>query len=233
MQSSPAESTLTPAHTQHPQAVAHVPVNIFGNDEEVDVLAASDLIPVTQNVIDNPDDDDVFEDLNEDGRGEDNGGDSDEEGDEADVHNIALARRLISDDECEEIFTKSDAERIVLSRGSTGFCLGDDPEIDDDIGEPTSRADGELKLTTFIGAPLGWLPPSAPITFLGYRLKLGDPPEEEIDNPAGWSMFTFKPSYHPKTKKYDGHTTPSGAHVVPPDELGNRKMDGWEFHYKN
>jgi hypothetical protein len=32
MQSSPAESTLTPAHTQHPQAAAHVPVNIFGND---------------------------------------------------------------------------------------------------------------------------------------------------------------------------------------------------------
>jgi hypothetical protein len=265
---------LTPAHTQHPQAAAHVPVNIFGNDEEVGqdqvlphVLATPDLIPVTQNVIDNnieeyenaianeldnilefdanhgekmsgnfvinPDDDDVFEDLDEDGQGEDNGGDSDEEGDEADVHNIALARRLISDDECEEIFTKSDAERIVLSRGSTGFCLGDNPEIDDDIGKPTSRADEELNLTTLIGAPLGWLPPSAPITFLGYRPKSGDPPEEEIDNPAGWSMFTFTPSYHPKTKKYDGHTTPSGAHVVPPDELGNRKMDGWEFHYKN
>jgi hypothetical protein len=77
------------------------------------------------------------------------------------------------------------------------------------------------------------LPPSAPITFLGYRPKFGDPPEEEIDNPAGWSMFTFTPSYHPKTKKYDGHTTPSGAHVVPPDKLGNRVMDGWEFHYKN
>ena len=45
-------------------------------------------------------------------------------------------------------------------------------------------------------------------------------------------MFTFTQSYHPKTKKYDGHTTPSGAHVVPPDELGNRVMYGWEFHYK-
>ena len=273
MQSSPAESTLTPAHTQHPQAAAHVPVNIFGNDEEVGqdqvlphVLAVPNLFP--QNVIDNnneeyenaianelddilefdanhgekmsgnfvisnPDDDDVFEDLDEDGRGEDNDRESDEEGDEADVHNIALARRLISDDECEEIFTKSDAERIVLARGTTGFGLGDDPEIDDDIGEPTSRADEELNLTTLIGAPLGWLPPSAPITFHGYRPKSGDPPEEEIDNPAGWSMFTFTPSYHPKTKRYDGHTTPSGAHVVPPDELGNRVMDGWEFHYKN
>jgi hypothetical protein len=35
LQSSPAESTLTPAHTQHPQAAAHLPINIFGNDEEV------------------------------------------------------------------------------------------------------------------------------------------------------------------------------------------------------
>jgi hypothetical protein len=108
--------------------------------------------------------------------------------------------------------------------------LGDDPEIGDDIGEPTSRADEELNLTTLIGAPDGWLQPSAPISFLGYRPKSGDPPEEEIDNPAGWSLFTFTPSYHPKTKKYDGHTTPSGAHVVPPDEAGKRVMNGWEFH---
>jgi hypothetical protein len=135
LQSSPAESTLTPAHTQHPQAATHLPVNIFGNDEEVGqdqvlphVLAVPDLFPVTQNFIDNnnkeyenaianelddilefnanhgekmsgnfvinPNDDDfVFEDLDEDGR-EDHVGDSNEEGDEADVHNIALARRL-------------------------------------------------------------------------------------------------------------------------------------------
>jgi hypothetical protein len=169
---------LTLAHTQHPQAAAHLPVNFFMNDEEVGqdqvlphVLAASDLFPVfddnnkecenaianelddifefdanhgekmSGNFVINPYDDDVFENLDEDGRGEDNGGESDEEGDKADVHNIALACRLISDDKCEEIFTKSDAERIVLSRSSTGFCLEDDPEIDDDIGKPTSRAD--------------------------------------------------------------------------------------------
>ena len=137
------------------------------------------------NFVINPDDDNVvLEDLYEDGQGEDHGGESDEEGDEADVHNIALARRLISDDECEECFTKSDAERIVLSRG-TGFLLGADPEIEDDIGEPTSGTDEELNLTDLIGAPDRWLPPSAPISFLGYRPKSGDPPEEEIDNPAG------------------------------------------------
>ena len=78
------------------------------------------------NFVINPDDEDVvFEDLDEDGQ-EDHGGESNEEGDEADVHNIAIVRRLISDDECEECFTKSDAERIVLSCG-TGLVLGSDP----------------------------------------------------------------------------------------------------------
>ncbi len=275
LQSSPAESMLTPAHTQHPQAATHLPVNIFGNNEELgqdqvltNLLAAPELFPETQEsfpnskayenaianeldgileynanhdekmsgnfVIDSDDDNNALEqDLDEDGRGEDHGGESDEEGDKkADVHNIALARHLIGDNESEECFTKSDAERIVLSRG-TGFLLGADPEIDDYIGKPTSGTDEVLNLTDLIGAPDGWLPPSAPISFLGYRPKSGDPPEEEIDNPAGWSMFTFTPSYHPKTKKYDDHTTPSGAHVVPTDGTGKHVMKGWEFHYKN
>jgi hypothetical protein len=60
------------------------------------------------------------------------------------------------------------------------------------------------------------MPPSAPISFLCYRPKSGDPPEEQIDNPAGWNMFTFTPSYHPKTKKYDGHTTPSEELMLSP-----------------
>ena len=112
--------------------------------------------------------------------------------------------------------------------------MGADSDIDDDIGEPTSGTDEELNMTNLIGAPDRWLPPSAPISFLGYRpRKSGDPPEEEIDNPAGWSMFTFTPSYHPKTKKYDGHTTPSGAHVVPANGTGKCVMKGWELHDKN
>ena len=49
------------------------------------------------------------------------------------MHNIALARRLISDDECEVCLTKSVVKRIVLSRG-TGALMEDDPEIYDDIG---------------------------------------------------------------------------------------------------
>ena len=175
LQSFPSESTLSPANTQHPQATTQLPVNIFGNDEELGqnqvpppppLLAAPEMFreatdsypnkEAYENAIANelddilmydvnhgekmsgvfiscPDDaDDVLEDLDEDGR-EDHGGESNEEGDEADVHNIALARRLISDDECEVCLTKSVVKRIVLSRG-TGALMEDDPEIYDDIG---------------------------------------------------------------------------------------------------
>jgi len=150
------------------------------------------------------------------------------------VQNIALGRRLISDDECEECFNKSAAERIVLSCG-TGVLGGANPEIDEDIGEPTSGTAEELNLgvTNLIGAPNGWMPPSALINFLSYRPKSGEPPEEELDNPAGWSMSTFTPSFHPKTKNYDSHRTPSGVNVVPADGTGKCVMNGWEFHYKN
>ena len=71
------------------------------------------------------------------------------------------------------------------------------------------------------------------MTFVGYRPKAGEPSEEELDNPAGWSMFTFTPSYNVNTKKYDCHTTPTGARVVPANSMGKRFQNGWEFHYQN
>jgi hypothetical protein len=171
------------------------------------------------------------------------GGDSDEDGEEANIHNIALARRLIEDinedkvdggddDEREDLLTNSTSERIVLLHGHR--VLGG-VDIDDDVGEPPSASDEVLDFSRagLIGAPEGWMPPSCPASFTGYNPRQGDPSEEELDNPAGWSMFTFTPSYHSKTKKYEGHTTPTGARVVPSDATGKRVMNDWEFYYKN
>ncbi len=42
------------------------------------------------------------------------GRDSDEGGEEANLHNIALTQRIILDNLCAEVFTSADAERIVL-----------------------------------------------------------------------------------------------------------------------
>ena len=76
--------------------------------------------------------------------------------------------------------------------------------IDNDVGEPTSGVDEVLDFETtpmdIIGAPDGWIPPSCPLTFVGYIPKEGVPSEDELDNPTGWSIFKFTPSYQPKTK---------------------------------
>lgn len=276
LNSSPAESTLTPAHTQglvqnfvHDERGELFPAGVVeefessslinDHDAAVETAINAELEELIYDVdhkndqqvsddfmIGNPDKEDdsllLLEDAEDEaGRDQAAGGDSDDEGDEADIHNIALARRIIDDDDCEECFTKSAAERIVLSASTMGTVFGlvdeEDAEIDDEIGEPSSGIDKEINLGAcgLIGAPEGWLPPSVPITFPGYRPKQEEPPESEIDNPGGWSMFTFTPSYHPRSRVYDGHTTPTGAHVVPPaaDGSGRRIMAGWEFHYKN
>ncbi len=54
--------------------------------------------------------------------------------------------------------------------------------------------------------------------------------EEEIDNPAGWSMVTFQPRYDTK-KSYLGHFTPTGAQGAPANPNRERVVDGWKFHY--
>jgi hypothetical protein len=171
---------------------------------------------------------DELDDLDKDGE-EEQGGDSDDEGEEADLHNIALAPWLINYDLGTECLTKSTAEQIVMKH--FGMVLGDtdDNLINDDVSELLSGIDETLVVEAFktlTGAPEGWLPPSCPVNFGGYKPKAGEPSGEELDNPAGWSMYTFMPSYNAKTKKYDYHTTPMGACVVPANTMGNRFHNG-------
>ena len=71
------------------------------------------------------------------------------------------------------------------------------------------------------------------MTFGGYKPKAGKPSKEELDNPVGWRMFTFAPSYNAKTKKYEYHTTLTGAHVVPANNRGKQIHNDWEFHYQD
>jgi hypothetical protein len=156
------------------------------------------------------------------------GGDSDDEGDVSNLHVLALARRLVGDDEGEEIVNVADAEWIVMTHPTP---TSNDVEIDDDIGEPTS-ASATATATALLGAPEGWTPPQPPPTFTGYVRKHNAPAEEDIDNPGAWSMFTFTPEFD-KSNKNKFHSSPTGARVVPADSNGKRCMNGWEFHYQN
>jgi hypothetical protein len=53
---------------------------------------------------------------------------------------------------------------------------------------------------------------------------------EDVDNPAGWSVFTFAARYD-KKNKYTAHFSPCGAKVLPLNADGEREIDWWKFHY--
>ena len=127
---------------------------------------------------------------------------------------IAVARTLVNDNEFVEVETLADAEQIILS------SIGDNGNvIDDKIGEPS-----EIITANKNDAP----------TCKGYEPKLGSgtPSEEDIDNPAGWSTYTFTPTYD-KNNNYLFHSTLTAAKVVPLNEDGKLEVARWEFHFQS
>jgi hypothetical protein len=77
---------------------------------------------------------------------------------------------------------------------------------------------GEVSAPPIPGAPDGWIPPGAPINSLGYIPKLDAPAHfAEVDNPGCWNDFVFQPKYavekgqkgEKKTMRYVGHMTPA------------------------
>ena len=84
------------------------------------------------------------------------GGLSDEEGDEVDVHNNAVV---------------NDPEEWDKRNQANSFC--------EDKGIP--------------GQPDGWFPPGPPEDWAGYCPRYDAPPTfSQVDNPGGWSDFTFQ-----------------------------------------
>lgn len=53
-----------------------------------------------------------------------------------------------------------------------------------------------------------------------------------MDNPGGWSEYTYQPVFNKEKKQYLYHAMPSGATVVPKDTTtGKREINGYEFFY--
>ena len=124
-----------------------------------------------------------------------------------------------SDEEGEEINDHNEA--VVLNR--------DEQVLRDEANDLDVDEEG-VKCDNIPGAPNGWIPPGPPDTWTGYIPKFDAPPNfDDVDNPGGWSDFTFRPVY--KDRKYVGHFTPSAAKVVPKDKDGHRISNGWTFHY--
>jgi len=80
------------------------------------------------------------------------------------------------------------------------------------------------------GIPDCWSPPKPDPN---WSLKTGKDELEmkysEVDNPGGWSDYTFRPRYEKNV--YVGHRMPAGARVVKDNGYGVRVEGEWEFFY--
>ena len=76
------------------------------------------------------------------------------------------------------------------------------------------------------GAPEDWSHPAA-------KTEQGEPSFENVDNPGGWSSFTFRAEYEKGQGPgdYKLHIFLTGASPVPLVD-GERKVADWEFYYK-
>jgi hypothetical protein len=136
--------------------------------------------------------------------------DSDEEGEEADIHDEATILR--------EIFESSNEP------------IGDDTDYLDDVkGKEFVRKVGNTEIQ-LLGVPDGWVPLGPPPNWTGYQPKGNASQAGDIDNPGGWSLYSFE-AKKKKGEVYCSHFTPAGAMVVPVNEKGEREINGWTFHY--
>jgi hypothetical protein len=61
----------------------------------------------------------------------------------------------------------------------------------------------------------------------------GEPLFEDVDYPGGWSLYTFRPMFEPRIRKYICHAMPAGAVPVPIIAvMGKREEGGYEFFYQ-
>jgi len=88
------------------------------------------------------------------------------------------------------------------------------------------------------GAPVGWRVPAAQESWKEPKPKttLGQPNAkfDTVDNPGGWSLFTFRPKFLYKGKtpsKCLYYALPTDATPVPKDDRGKRTTAGFEFFY--
>ena len=127
---------------------------------------------------------------------------------------------------------------LVHERDEIEDAVGDD---DDNCIISSSRIevgnpDNVEPSAALLGAPEGWVVPGPPETW-AYKQAVakGEPPFESVDNPGGWSSYTFKAKFagHGAKATYLAHEMPCGAVPVPKDPVtGKRMHGGYEFHYQ-
>jgi hypothetical protein len=84
------------------------------------------------------------------------------------------------------------------------------------------------------GAPPGWSPPCGPDDWNPtINRNKGEPLFEDVDNPGGWSSYTFRSMFELRGRKYICHAMPAGALSLPIHAVtGMREEGGYELFYQ-
>ena len=142
-----------------------------------------------------------------------------------------------SDPEGEGFYTSAEL-RDALRVSEREQQMGDWDEIETGVADSEDNcywSERSEQQSTLLGAPEGWLPP-APKEGWSYKPNATkkEPQFEAVDNPGGWSNYTFRAKFagNRGTGDYMHHAMPAGAKVVPKDPVtGKRTRGDWEFHY--
>ena len=158
--------------------------------------------------------------LREDEEEDGDGGNSADEGDETQL--LDQARFEAADSRRKEDIDVDEEGLIVEGDVTHRF------DIDFDSGVATKSSDP----STIIDIPVlqkqanNWIsnPP---------KISKGEPNFYEVDNPADWPDFIFRPSFHSKSdKRYKHHCLPTGAMPVPKDPItGLCSINDWDCYY--
>ena len=105
---------------------------------------------------------------------DEDGGDSDEEGEEMEIHEEAMTLAMIGRHENEDNFMATES----ISSGNIGFVVGKEKILE---STPTDILDSLPK------TPAGWERPA--------KKDPNEPDFEDVDNPGGWSDFVYRPVY--------------------------------------
>jgi hypothetical protein len=106
-------------------------------------------------------------------------------------------------------------------------------EVDDNDGFVCEVKDESVQSMLYRALP-GWSPPYGPDDWdPTIDRNKGEPLFEDVDNPGGWSSYTFRPIFEPRGGKYICHAMPAGAVPVPINAvMGKREEGGHEFFYQ-
>jgi hypothetical protein len=103
-------------------------------------------------------------------------------------------------------------------------------EVDDNDGFMCEVKDESVQSMLYGALPC-WSPPCGPDDLNPtINRNKGEPLFEDVDNPGGWSSYTFRPMFGPRAEEYICHAMPAGAVPVPINAVtGKREEGGYEF----